>query len=159
MRRVLVVMSSILGFLAAGLWLPGSAPAAGVSVGVQTNNVQLGIQIGDPPPLVVVPGTPVYRAPSLPYNYFSYAQQYYLFHEGRWHRSRHHDGPWIVIAVGQVPPPILAVPVDYYAAPPGHWKKHGPPPWAKAKGHRKNKHGDDWDDDHGKHRGHGKHRD
>jgi hypothetical protein len=37
------------------------------------------------------------------------------------------------------PKPILAVPVPYYKKPPSHWKKHGPPPWAEAKGHGKKK--------------------
>jgi hypothetical protein len=43
--------------------------------------------------------------------------------------------------VEHVPQPILAVPVTYYKAPPGHWKKGGPPPWAGPK-HKKWKHDD-----------------
>ena len=40
----------------------------------------------------------------------------------------------------RVPRPVLGVPGAYYKAPPGHWKqKHGPPPWAQAKGHAKQK--------------------
>jgi hypothetical protein len=49
-----------------------------------------------------------------------------------------------VIQIGQVPPPVLAVPVAYYKIPPGHLKKPGPPPWA---GHGQKKKG--------KHHGHG----
>jgi hypothetical protein len=33
--------------------------------------------------------------------------------------------------------PILGVPVNYYKAPPGHWKQHGPPPWSETKGRDK----------------------
>jgi hypothetical protein len=62
--------------------------------------------------------------------------------------------------VERVPRPILAVPVEYYNAPPADWKKHGPPPWAHAKGHDKKKgHGKQQDDEereHGKDKGHGK---
>jgi hypothetical protein len=39
-----------------------------------------------------------------------------------------------VIQIGQVPPPVVAVPVEYYKIPPGQLKKHGPPPWA-GQGH------------------------
>ncbi len=128
------VLVSILAIAVTGVAPPVMGQAASVNIGVQTNNLNLGINIGGPPPLVVVPGTPVYTAPSLPYNYFVYERQYYLYHEGRWLRARHYDGPWTVIAVERVPPPILAVPVEYYNNRPAHWKHHGPPPWAKAKG-------------------------
>ncbi len=51
---------------------------------------------------------------------------------------------WTVIAIDRVPRPILGVPVQYYQAPPTHWKqKQGPPPWAAAKGHAKKKEHDD----------------
>jgi len=155
-KRIFVAMWSLLAVLTVALCLPRPAAADSVSVGVQTDSLQLGIQIGDPPPLVPVPGTPVYRAPDLPYNYFVYAKRYYLFHQGHWYRSRHHNGPWAVIAVNLVPAPLLAVPVDYYAAPPAHWKKHGPPPWARAKGPKRSGHDRNRDDDHGRR---GRHRD
>lgn len=103
--------------------------------------IQLDIHIGAPPQLVVVPGTPVYYAPAVPHNYFFYGGQYYLFQNGAWYLAPAYNGPWAPIAVEYVPRPILAVPVPYYKAPPGHWKKHGPPPWAPAWGHRKK-----WDD-------------
>ena len=41
------------------------------------------------------------------------------------------------LVMHQVPRPILAVAVPYYKNPPPHWKKHGPPSWAPAKGHGK----------------------
>jgi hypothetical protein len=80
-----------------------------------------------PPSLVVVPGTPVYYAPALPYNYFVYHGQYYVFHEGAWFRAKGHGGPWVFVAPHAVPRPVLAVPVAYYKVPPGHLKKGGPP--------------------------------
>ncbi len=127
------------------------ALADSLSIGVQTDSLNLGINIGRPPQVVVVPGTPVYQAPSVPYNYFVYHDHYYLFHEGMWLSAVHYNGPWTVIALERVPQPILTVPVNYYKVPPGHWKeKHGPPPWAQANGHDKKEHGKK---EHGKKRG------
>jgi hypothetical protein len=100
-------------------------------------NVNIDIHIGGPPQLVVVPRTPVYYAPTLPYNYFFYGGQYYVYHNGAWFFGPTFNGPWGMLEVRYVPRPILAVPVEYYGAPPGHWKKKGPPPWAPAWGHRK----------------------
>ncbi len=106
-------------------------------------SVSLGVSIGSQPSLVGVPGTPVLYAPSLPYNYFYFGGQYYLFHNEVWLSARAYNGPWVAISLEQVPRPVLVVPVNYYKVPPGHWKKKaGPPPWAPAKGHAK-KHRDD----------------
>ena len=152
MRRVSVVVGI---FVAAAVCLLQAAPASAdsLSIGVQTSSLNLGINIGGPPQVEVVPGTPVYRAPSVPYNYFVYQHRYYLFHEGTWFRAVHYNGPWTVIALERVPQPILVVPVNYYRVPPGHWKeKHGPPPWAHEREHYKKEHGKK---EHGKNRGHG----
>jgi hypothetical protein len=104
---------------------------------MRTNSVSLGIRIGEEPRLVVVPGTPVYEAPSLPYNYFFYHRGYYLYHEGAWFRAATYNGPWTVIAIEQVPRPILRVPAEHYRARPEHWRRNGPPPWAEAQRHEK----------------------
>jgi hypothetical protein len=146
--------------LAIGLALLGlpmaSAWAQNVSIGISTPSVNFGMNIGAPPPLVAVPGLPVYRAPSVPDNYFVYGGYYYLFHGGAWHYSPHYNGPWMSLMIHQVPQPILAVPVPYYKKAPSHWKKHGPPPWAEAKGYDKERgHGEQ--EGHGKQKGHGKH--
>lgn len=141
MRRGTVIRGIVV-MAVGGLLHATPALADSLSIGVRTNSVNLGINIGSPPQFVVVPGTPVYHAPSLPYNYFVYSGHYYLFHEGMWLSAVHFNGPWTVIALERVPQPILTVPVNYYRVPPGHWKeKHGPPPWAKAKGHDKKEHG------------------
>ncbi len=136
MRRV-IFFASLLGAAAMGFGLPGPARADSLSIGVQTNNLNLGINIGPTrPPLVAVPGPPgpappvVYTAPSLPYNYFAYRNVYYLYREGHWLRARHHSGPWTVISIAQVPRPVLSVPVERYRERPPHWAHQGPPPWA-----------------------------
>src|SRR3989304_3313900 len=126
MRRNRVLVGALFAVAAAAL-LPATTLAS--------PNIHIGIQIGTPPQLVVVPQTPVYYAPALPYNYFFYGGQYYLFHNGIWHFAPTHNGPWAVIAVEYLPRPILAVPVRYYRAPPGHWKKHRhAPPRGAARG-------------------------
>jgi hypothetical protein len=135
--------------LALGAWPLASATAQNVSIGISTPSVNFGLNIGAPPPLVAVPGLPVYQAPSVPDNYFAYQGYYYLFHGGTWFYSPHYNGPWMSLVIHQVPRPILVVPVPYYKKPPSHWKKHGPPPWAEAKGYDKER-------GHGKEKGHGK---
>jgi hypothetical protein len=100
--------------------------------------VNVNINVGPPPPppivlaspprLVVVPGGPVYYAPDVSFNVFVFGGRYYSFHDGAWFYAATHRGPWSVVAVEQVPPPILAVPVQYYKIPPGHAKKMGGPP-------------------------------
>jgi hypothetical protein len=110
--------------------------------------VSIDFTIGSRPQFVAVSGTPVYYAPSVSYNYFFYGKNYYLFHGELWFSAASYNGPWTAIAFERVPRPILTVPVEYYRRPPAHWKKHGPPPWAEAKGHEKKEHGKKkWEDD------------
>jgi hypothetical protein len=155
MRRA-IILAGVISVVAVGLWPPGAACAGNLRIGVQMDSVNLGIQIGNPS-LVVVPGSAVYQAPSLPYDYFVYQKRHYLFHDGNWLSATRRDGPWTVIAVGRVPRPILGVPVDYYKNRPGHWKQHGPPPWAEAKGRGKGKsRGFEHEQERGGGKGHGK---
>jgi hypothetical protein len=94
------------------------------------------IVLTTPPSLVVVPGTPVYYAPDISSNLFFYKGRYYTVANGVWSMAPAYGGPWAVIQVGQVPAPVVAVPVEYYKIPPGQLKKHAPPPWA-GQGHGK----------------------
>jgi len=96
-----------------------------------------------PPRLVVIPQTPVFYAPDVPYNYFFYGKKYYVFHEGAWFAARSHQGPWQFIAVEKVPRPLLGVPVAYYKIPPGHLKKGEHPGKGHGKGHKHKKHKED----------------
>lgn len=148
MRRHVTGIAAAMGLVT--LALVGSpAVADNVGVAISTPSVSFGLNIGAPPPLVVVPGIPVSYAPSVPANYFVYGGYYYLFHQGTWFYSPHYDGPWVSLVIHQVPRPVLSVPVRYYKVPPGHAKKGGPPPWAgqqKVKGKGKGKH-KGWKDD------------
>ena len=71
-------------------------------------------------------------APGAPANYFFYGGQYYVYARGLWYLSPGYNGPWVVVAPGAVPPPILAVPVRYYRVRPRAWRgwhRDAPPHW------------------------------
>ena len=117
------ILLGLVGVWGGGFILDRPAHADSVNVGVSTDDFQMGIQIGSPPPMVVVPGTTVYHAPSVPHDYFWYGGRYYVLHEGAWYYSQGYNGPWMAIAVHQVPQSIIVVPTHYYKIPPGHMKK------------------------------------
>jgi len=99
----------------------------------QAGDIGINLHFGDPRPPVIVAPRPVYRAPvpafyfdttpdfcymdslgfyvalGAPYDLFRYRNDYYIFHEGSWHRSSRINGPWRL--------------VDYRALPPG-FRKH-----------------------------------
>jgi hypothetical protein len=104
-----------------------------INIGLGVPSIPSPVVIASPPQLVVVPGTSVYYAPAVSANYFFYKGRYYTMVNGAWLSASAYNGPWAAITIGQVPAPILAVPVEYYKIPPGHLKEKGPPPWA---GHR-----------------------
>jgi hypothetical protein len=128
--------------------------------------LDIGINLPAPPPLVVVPGTPVYYAPGAPANVFFYGHQYWVFNNGGWFVGPSWGGPWAVVAPAFVPVPILRVPMGYYRVPPGHWKgwaREAPPRWEAQWGRdwREEPHERDWREreerwDRGRHEGHDK---
>jgi hypothetical protein len=143
MRRATVFAGALvtLGVLSAGV-----AGADNVSIGIQIGTPPPPIVVHAPPQIVVIPGTSVYYAPAVEANFFFHSGRYYTYHEGAWFHAKTHNGPWSFVALEHVPRPVLAVPVAYYKIPPGHAKKAGPPPWA-GHGHgkgpkHKGKHGD-----------------
>src|SRR2546425_3610374 len=96
--------------------------------------VNIGITLPGPPSLVIIPQTPVAYAPAVPANLFFYGGHYYVFANNGWYAGPTYNGPWAVIAPTHIPPPILAVPVRYYRAPPPgwkHWKRAEAPRWDK----------------------------
>jgi hypothetical protein len=147
-----------------GTALAVTVALGGALAGPARGDVHIGINIGpppivvaEPPRLVVVPRSPVYWAPSLPYNFFYYGGRYWTYHEDGWFSAGSVHGPWVVIDLPRVPRPVLAVPIAYYRVPPGHWKRMrrgGPPPWA-GRGHGPHRHSRGHG--HGKHGKHGKH--
>jgi len=110
-----------------------------VGSGEAAVRVNIGIDLPAPPPLVVVPGTPVSYAPGGPANYFAYGGRYYVFTNGGWYVGPGYNGPWAVLPPAYVPQPILRVPVRYYHVAPAswnHWRREAPPRWAPAWGQR-----------------------
>jgi len=128
-------------------------------------HVQVGIQIGLPPPpavlieppqFVVVPSTPAVRyAPAASLDVFFYGGRYYAWQDG-WFVAAHLGEPWAYIEPAQVPRPVLVVPARYYhKIPPGHRKRlyytgppgphYGPDGWDRGPhGHKPHhKHDDD----------------
>jgi hypothetical protein len=94
--------------------------------------VDLGIQLPGPPPLVVIPGSPVYYAPRTPANVFFFGHRYWVFANNGWYVGPNWNGPWAIVEPTYVPSPILNVPVRYYPAPPPPWRgwrRDGPPRW------------------------------
>ena len=119
---------------------------SGASVAAQDIKINIGlgarpvppVVVTTPPQLVVVPGTAVYYAPEVPDNLFVYKGRYYTLVNNVWSTAPAYHGPWMVIQVGKVSPPILGVPMEYYNISPGHLKQKGPPPWA-GHGHKSKK--------------------
>jgi hypothetical protein len=118
-------------------------------------------------PVVVAPGAPapppVFYGLNPPFSYFVYKKAHYLYHDGLWFRAGRHTVLWTAVAIAQVPPPILAVPIEHYKVRPAQWAHHGPPPWAherdRERGQEKG-HGRGHDKEEARHdRGHGKDRD
>jgi hypothetical protein len=135
-------VTTLLAAIATGALL-GALPAG-------ADNISIGVSIGTPPPpppvvvtappqLVVVPGTPVYYAPNVSFNYFRYGGSYFSHHGGVWFVANAHNGPWVSVGIASVPKAVLAVPVAYYKIPPGHAKKLGHRGGGLGKGHKHKK--------------------
>ena len=134
------IPARIVTLTAAGvmLWAVASAAAQDVKINIGLSGPPLPPLVTTPPQLVVVPGTSVYYAPEAAANLFFYKGRYYTLVNNVWSTAPAYNGPWVVIQVGKVPPPILAVPMEFYNIPPGHLKQKGPPPWA-GHGHKSKK--------------------
>ena len=128
-----------------GRFLFAPLMATALIAGSSSADVSIGINFSAPPALIAVPSSPVVYAPSAPVNYFSYGGQYYVFNNNVWYAGPAYNGPWTVVAVNAVPPPVLAVPVRYYrAAPPAwnSWRRDAPPRWGPPPhSHGNGKHG------------------
>lgn len=110
---------------------------AQVSVGIQTPNVRVGINIPLYPDLVPVPGYPVYYAPQINANYFFYDGMYWVYLDDFWYASYWYNGPWSLVEPIYVPAFVLRIPVRYYRHPPAHfrgWQRDAPPHWGQLWG-------------------------
>ena len=101
--------------------------------------VRIGINLPVFPRLVIVPGYPVYYAPSVHANYFFYDGLYWVFNveDGYWYSSSWYNGPWVFVDPVYVPRPLLVVPYRYYMVRPVYWRGWDynlPPRWGQQWG-------------------------
>src|SRR2546422_10142154 len=90
----------------AAISLLGPASAGHAQVGVH-----IGINLPDPPSLVIIAGTPVAYAPAVSANYFFYGGQNHVFsRHGRYSWAAHHRPPGGV-SPGSLPAPPPSAPV------------------------------------------------
>ena len=118
-------------FIALCIALACAATAAPAQVSV---SIGIGINVPVYPQLVLVPGYPVYYAPSLRANFFFYDGLYWVLEGDNWYMSSWYNGPWQLVAPVYVPYYVLRVPVRYYRAPPPYfrgWQPSAPPRWGR----------------------------
>ncbi len=112
-----LVLASFLGTI----FVLGGFAKASARVDV---NVNIGFPppfvISAPPPVVVIPGTYVYAIPGIEVDILFYHGYWYRPYEGRWHRARSYNGPWVYCAPASVPRPLIELPPGHYRVPPGH---------------------------------------
>ena len=132
-----------------GVLMAPAAPAAvQVSIGIGLPHASIGIYLPAYPQLVVVPGYPVYYAPSLRSNYFFYDGMYWIFQDDNWYASSWYNGPWWFVEPYAVPVYVLRVPVRYYRQPPAYfrgWRPDAPPRWSNHWGHEWEQRRQGWD--------------
>ena len=137
-------------WLAGILFFLGAAgPAnAQLSVSIGVPSIDIGIHFPALPALTIVPGSPVYYAPSVDGNFFFYDGMYWVYQNDNWYSSSWYSGPWAVVDPEIVPPFILQVPVRYYRRPPPYfhgWAATAPPRWAEHWGPAWAEKHQDWD--------------
>ena len=136
-----------LGILALALLaVPVAAIHAQVNfgIGIGLPGVSIGINLSQPPQFVRVPGYPAYYAPQLQANLFFYDGLYWVYADDNWYTGAWYNGPWTRVMPQYVPLYVLRIPVRYYRAPPGYfrrWRSDAPPRWDEHWG-------DDWARDH-----------
>ena len=125
-----------------------SSVPAEVSIGIQSPDVSIGINLPLFPDLVPVPGYPVYYAPRVAANYFFYDGMYWVYLDDYWYASYWYDGPWWIVEPEVVPVFILRIPVRYYRSPPVYfrrWRQDAPPRWGEHWGRGWERHRRGWD--------------
>ncbi len=131
-------------FIALCISLLCAMPAAPTHAAV---SVSIGINVPVYPQMVVVPGYPVYYAPTLGANFFFYDGMYWVLEGDNWYMSSWYNGPWAIVQPAYVPYFVLRVPVRYYRAPPPYfrgWQPSAPPRWGNHWGPEWEQRHHDW---------------
>jgi len=112
----------------------GPPATAQISIGIGVPSLDIGIHFPALPSLTIVPGTPVYYAPSVDTNFFFYDGMYWVYKDDNWYASSWYNGPWAAVDPTIVPDFLLRVPVRYYRRPPPYfrgWAESAPPRWGE----------------------------
>jgi hypothetical protein len=64
------------------------------------------VVFGAPPRFIFSPALGFYVAVDTPYDVVFLDGQYYLWSNGFWYVAPYYNGPWVVVRVGRVPPPL-----------------------------------------------------
>jgi hypothetical protein len=82
------------------------------SVEAATSQVNINVNIGQPPPVIVherptmvyLPEPAAYVAVGIPFDVFFVSGRYYYLHGNDWFWGTGYNGPWAVVAVRSLPP-------------------------------------------------------
>jgi hypothetical protein len=64
------------------------------------------VVFGAPPRFIYSPALGFYVAVETPYDLVFLDGRYYLWNNGFWYTAPYYNGPWVVVGVGRVPPPL-----------------------------------------------------
>src|SRR4029078_11670772 len=106
-------MSGRMVSIAIGVFAAILATLVPVRVHAQVR-IDIGIQLPASPPFVVIPGMPVYYAPSTPANVFFYGHQYWAFQGGGWYVGSSWNGPWAIVETLRRPRPAFSWSISYF---------------------------------------------
>jgi len=88
MKRVLFLLLSLWLFVAA------NTSVASVDVGININIGAPAVVIESPPEFLLIPSLGLHISIGAPYDLIYLDSHYYHFHNNRWYRSNHYQGPW-----------------------------------------------------------------
>ncbi len=96
--------------------------------GIGGMDVNVGVNIGPPPPVVipappsviVIPGTYVYYAPDVQVDILFFHGYWYRPYQGHWYRATVYNGPWVYIEPHRIPAPLVHLPPNYRYVPTSH---------------------------------------
>jgi hypothetical protein len=104
---------SVLVLVMAAIAAASSAQAevnVNVNVGLPAPRVMVpappAMLFGAPPLFIAPPGLGFYVGADTPYDIIFSSNFYYLYYGNSWHRSNHHNGPWVEVPYRQLPPAI-----------------------------------------------------
>lgn len=123
-----LVAGALFGVAAA--WAPASA-AVSADINLHIGDRPAPVVVFDrEPDVVLVPRSHVYYVEHSGYDLYRYGRYWYINDSGFWFRASSYRGPFVSIAVGRVPRPIVVVPAQYrrhpvhpHGGPPGQMKK------------------------------------